>query len=144
MNILSFSLLPWAKAGCLVACYSRPLPTAFGSDHLPSPFCRSSTPVPASPASLQPPASAGRVGDASTGFAWSFLLLLPVPGCLQTYVLVPSNLNICVEQKGQSGWGRKRVLPGRACHQRRAIRVFTRCGAALSSCSSNIDSACKG
>lgn len=38
MNIFSSSLLPSAKAGCLVASYSHLLPTAFGSVLLPSPF----------------------------------------------------------------------------------------------------------
>ena len=92
-------------------------------------FCCSSTPVPASPASLHSRTFSGLVGNAATSFA-SSLSLLPVPGCLQTYVLVPSDLHVCVEQKGQSGWCHKRILratltPGRACCQRRAMRVFT-------------------
>lgn len=52
--------------------------------------------VPASPVSLQPPALADLVEDVLTSFALS-LLLLHMPGYLQTYALVPPEFNVFLD-----------------------------------------------
>lgn len=61
-----------------------------------STFCSCSFSLLVIPASRQSPALSDPVGNAATSYALS-LLLLPVPGCLWTCVLVPSYLRDCAE-----------------------------------------------
>lgn len=119
INIFISSLLPSAKAGCLVLC-SILLPSAFES--LLPPTFAFLPPLSLLVLHLPTPCigwSRGR--DAATSFALSWLLLM-VPRCLQSYVLVPSDLQVCAEQSGWCCTVCAVLVPGRACCQRWVIK----------------------
>lgn len=84
-------------------------------------------PLPAIPAFLQPPAFSDLVGDAATSFALS-LLVLPVPGCLQTCVLVPSDLESVLREGPvwlvPQAWFVCNALARQSSSQHGVMRVF--------------------